>query len=118
MSRHEPGEPADPEASVAAFNRRVFPRRRGKRGELLPGEGRLGRLVGIVVDQPLVGSLSFSLAELLVAAGQAQERPLLVLRDPRLTGVSDADLLEQYALAREVSNRTSEANQAVMRLFG
>ena len=46
--------------------------------------------------------------------GGVQERPLNVLKDPRLTDVSVADLRAQYALARQVSDRTSQANQAVI----
>ena len=52
----------------------------------------------------------------LTVDGQAQERPLVVLKDPRLEEVSDADLHAQYALARQVSDKTSAANEAVMRI--
>ena len=52
----------------------------------------------------------------LTVDGQAQEQPLVVLKDPRLTEVSDADLQAQYALARQVSDQTSAANEAVIRI--
>ncbi len=46
--------------------------------------------------------------------GRVHEQSLTVARDPRLTDVTDADLLAQFALARQISERTSEANQAVI----
>ncbi len=52
----------------------------------------------------------------LTVDGQVQERPLVVLKDPRLSEVSDADLQAQYALARQVSDQTSAANEAVIRI--
>jgi hypothetical protein len=48
--------------------------------------------------------------------GQIQEHPLSLLKDPRISDVTDADLQAQYAIARQVSDRTSEANQAVIRI--
>ena len=48
--------------------------------------------------------------------GQTREQALTVLKDPRLTDITDADLQAQFALARQVSDRTSEANQAVIRI--
>jgi hypothetical protein len=52
----------------------------------------------------------------LTVDGQIQEQVFSVLKDPRLTDVTDADLQAQYALARQVSDRTGEANQAVIRI--
>jgi photosystem II stability/assembly factor-like uncharacterized protein len=52
----------------------------------------------------------------LTADGQTREQELVVLKDPRLRDVSDADLHAQYALARQVSARTGEANLAVVRI--
>ncbi len=52
----------------------------------------------------------------LTADGKAQERPLIVLKDPRLKDVTDADLRAQYELARKVRDKTSEANDAVIRI--
>ena len=52
----------------------------------------------------------------LTVDGQTEEQELTVLKDPRLGDVSDADLQAQYALARQVSDKASEANQAVIRL--
>jgi hypothetical protein len=52
----------------------------------------------------------------LTVDGQSQEQPLVILKDLRLKEVTDEDLRAQYALARQVSDRTSEANRAVMRI--
>lgn len=46
--------------------------------------------------------------------GQRFEQPLALSRDPRLADVSDADLAEQYSLARRISDRTSDANRLVV----
>ena len=45
-----------------------------------------------------------------------ESQPLLVRRDPRLVGVADADLRAQFDLARQVRDRESEANEAVLRI--
>ncbi|MBK5254539.1 MAG: glycosyl hydrolase, partial [Vicinamibacteria bacterium] len=50
------------------------------------------------------------------ADGVVEERSLVVLKDPRLADVSDEDLREQYLLARRVSDKTSAANGAVIRI--
>lgn len=50
----------------------------------------------------------------LTVDGTAYEQPLTVVRDPRLADVSDADLVEQYGLARRISDRTSDANRVVI----
>jgi hypothetical protein len=52
----------------------------------------------------------------LTADGQSQEQALAVLKDPRLRDVTDADLQAQYELARQVSDRTGDAHQAVIRI--
>lgn len=52
----------------------------------------------------------------LTVDGQARERELQVLKDPRLENVTDADLEAQFDLARRISNKTSEANRAVSRI--
>jgi hypothetical protein len=52
----------------------------------------------------------------LTVDGQSQVRSLVVLKDPRLKDVTDEDLRAQYVLARQVSDRTSEANRAVIRI--
>lgn len=44
----------------------------------------------------------------------ADSQSLVVQRDPRVTGVSDADVRAQFALARAVRDRETEANQAVI----
>jgi photosystem II stability/assembly factor-like uncharacterized protein len=52
----------------------------------------------------------------LTANGVSETRPLIVSKDPRLTGVSDADLAEQFKFAVEVRDKTSEANEIVIRI--
>ena len=52
----------------------------------------------------------------LTANGVTEVRPLTISKDPRLTGVTDADLAEQFKLAVEVRDKTSEANEMVIRI--
>jgi photosystem II stability/assembly factor-like uncharacterized protein len=52
----------------------------------------------------------------LTANGVTETRPFTVSKDPRLTGVTDADLMEQFKLAMEVRDKTSEANEMVIRI--
>ncbi len=52
----------------------------------------------------------------LTAGGVTQTRPLRVERDPRETTISQADLDEQFKLAMQVLNKTSEANEMVIRI--
>ncbi|HKG90673.1 MAG TPA: glycosyl hydrolase [Gemmatimonadaceae bacterium] len=52
----------------------------------------------------------------LTANGRTLTQPLTVRRDPRLKGVTDADLREQFALAVKVRDRTTAANDAVVRI--
>ena len=52
----------------------------------------------------------------LTANGATEVRPLVVMKDPRLTGVSDADLAEQFKLAIQARDKTSEANEMVIRI--
>ena len=52
----------------------------------------------------------------LTANGVTETRPLNISKDPRLTDVSDADLAEQFKLAMEVRDKTSEANEMVIRI--
>jgi hypothetical protein len=52
----------------------------------------------------------------LTANGQTQTQPLVIQRDPRLAHVTDADLAEQFNLAMKVRDRTSEANEMVIRI--
>ena len=48
--------------------------------------------------------------------GKSQTQPLVVKRNPLFTDVSDADLQEQFALALEIRDKVSEANNAVIRI--
>jgi hypothetical protein len=52
----------------------------------------------------------------LLVGGAVEEQPLVVERDPRLPGVTDRDLTEQFRLAMQIAGKTSEANQAVIRI--
>ena len=52
----------------------------------------------------------------LTASGVSETRPLMVSKDPRLTNVTNADLAEQFRLAMEVRDKTSEANEMVIRI--
>jgi hypothetical protein len=51
----------------------------------------------------------------ITTSGQSQTRPFRLQRHP-LGSASDADLKEQFALARQIHARVSEANQAVIRI--
>jgi photosystem II stability/assembly factor-like uncharacterized protein len=50
------------------------------------------------------------------AAGQTQTQTLVVRMDPRLKGVTLADLREQFALATQIRDKLSAANEAVLRI--
>jgi hypothetical protein len=50
------------------------------------------------------------------ANGETQTQPLTIRMDPRLKGVTIADLREQFALAIKTRDRTSDANDAVLRI--
>ncbi len=52
----------------------------------------------------------------LLVDGQSATRDLTVSKDPRLTTVTQADLEEQFALTIQVRDRTSAANQGVVRI--
>ena len=53
-----------------------------------------------------------------VANGQTLAKPLVIRRDPRLANVTDADLQEQFALAIQIRDKTSQAHEAVIRIRG
>ncbi len=48
--------------------------------------------------------------------GESAETEIEIVRDPRLKGVTDADLREQFELASEIRDRTSAANEAVIEI--
>ncbi|HKA18277.1 MAG TPA: glycosyl hydrolase [Blastocatellia bacterium] len=50
----------------------------------------------------------------LTVDGQTQTQTFAIKRDPRLTNVTDADLVEQFDLAMKVRDKTSEANGMVI----
>jgi hypothetical protein len=50
------------------------------------------------------------------AAGQSQTQAIVVRMDPRLKGVTLADLREQFALATQIRDKLSAADDAVLRI--
>lgn len=50
------------------------------------------------------------------ANGETQTRQLLIQRDPRLTDISDADLEQQFQLAMQIRDETSQAHDAIIRI--
>src|SRR5437763_717574 len=50
----------------------------------------------------------------LTVGDHVETQPLLVKIDPRLSGVTEKDLQEQFDLAMKIRDKTSEANQAVI----
>jgi photosystem II stability/assembly factor-like uncharacterized protein len=52
----------------------------------------------------------------LTANGVTETRPLVVSKDPRLTNVSDADLEQQFKFATQIRDKTTEANEMVVRI--
>ncbi|MDB4951385.1 MAG: hypothetical protein JWM27_4034 [Gemmatimonadetes bacterium] len=54
----------------------------------------------------------------LTVDGQAREQAFRVLKDPRLTTVTQADLEEQFRVASRIRDRVSEADSAVLLIRG
>ncbi len=54
----------------------------------------------------------------LVVDGKPQQQAFSITRDPRVTGVSDADLKARFDMAQAVTAKVSEANQAVLLVRG
>jgi photosystem II stability/assembly factor-like uncharacterized protein len=52
----------------------------------------------------------------MTADGKTMTQPLVVKRNPLYTEVSDADLQEQFALAIQIRDKVSEANDAVIQI--
>ena len=50
------------------------------------------------------------------ANGTTQSKSFTIRRDPRLAGVTDADLREQFALSSQINERTDAANKGVIRI--
>jgi hypothetical protein len=50
------------------------------------------------------------------AAGRTETRTFVIRMDPRLEGVTVADLREQFQLAQRITDRTSDAHEAVIRI--
>jgi photosystem II stability/assembly factor-like uncharacterized protein len=47
---------------------------------------------------------------------QPQTQPLTVLKDPRQSDIADADLQQQFALALQIRDKVTQANEAVLRI--
>ncbi|WP_313670219.1 glycosyl hydrolase [Sandarakinorhabdus sp.] len=52
----------------------------------------------------------------LIVDGKIQEQGFAITRDPRVMGVSDADLKSRFDLAQAVTAKVSEANKAVLQV--
>ena len=52
----------------------------------------------------------------LTANGKTETQVFSIKKDPRLTNVTEADLAEQFKLAIQVRDKTSEANEAVIKI--
>jgi len=52
----------------------------------------------------------------LKTGGQSFTKPLEIKLNPRLKGVTEADVKEQFALAMDLRNKTSQANEAVIKI--
>jgi photosystem II stability/assembly factor-like uncharacterized protein len=50
----------------------------------------------------------------ITADGKTQTQPIRILRDPRSTDLTDADIQEQFSLSIKVRDKISEANEAVI----
>ena len=50
------------------------------------------------------------------ANGMTETKPFTIRKDPRLIGVTDEDLREQFGLATKISARINDANQSVIRI--
>jgi len=52
----------------------------------------------------------------LTASGETQTQSFAISRNPNTQGVTDADLAEQFALALQVRDKVTQANEAVIRI--
>jgi photosystem II stability/assembly factor-like uncharacterized protein len=52
----------------------------------------------------------------LTGAGDIKTQSFTISRNPNVPGLTDADLQEQFTLARQISERVSQANAAVVRI--
>jgi hypothetical protein len=52
----------------------------------------------------------------LTAAGETQTQSFTISRNPTIQGVTDADLTEQFALALQIRDRVTQADEAVLRI--
>lgn len=69
-------------------------------------------LWGAGLNGPVVPPGTYSLR--LTVDGQPMTAPLVVRRNPLIADVSDSDLHKQYAFGRQVRDKATEANEAVM----
>jgi hypothetical protein len=54
----------------------------------------------------------------LTMAGQTRTQPFTIAKHPMLTGVSDADLEQQFKLAMQIRDKLGQANESVVRIRG
>jgi len=52
----------------------------------------------------------------LTASGETQAQSFRISRNPTIPGLTDADLAEQFALAIQIRDKVSQANEAVIRI--
>jgi photosystem II stability/assembly factor-like uncharacterized protein len=52
----------------------------------------------------------------LTAGGVTETQSFAIARNPNTPGIGDADLAEQFALARQIRDRVTQANEAVVRI--
>lgn len=52
----------------------------------------------------------------ITANGVTRTKPFTIRRDPRIVGITDADLREQFALSSKINERTDAANKAVIQI--
>ncbi len=105
--------------------------RRGSRGSWLPNRAGMNNFTWDLRTEPIVGFPGMILwgAGLngptvppgkytlrLTVDGQAMNAPLVVQRNPLIADVSDADLHKQYAFGRMVRDKTTQANEAVIKI--
>jgi hypothetical protein len=52
----------------------------------------------------------------LTASGETKTQPFTISRNPAIAGLTDADLVEQFTLARQIRDKMTQANEAVIRI--
>ena len=52
----------------------------------------------------------------LTASGETRTQSFTISRNPAIQGLTDADLVEQFTLARQIRDKVTQANEAVIRI--